>query len=491
MSEKLRTLLIVSTEPAPYKIDMYNALSDLGGWNVFVFYAATKDWSIDAGHDFQNFPLSRFRYRKNKGKGLLGQVISAVKVMFLVLRDYPSLIVVCGYNGLPYVMSMITAYFVKVPFFMWVDQFNVSAPRKKGDFVLFVRDALRNFVFRKSAAILVCGRPGLNSAVRSGCPENKVVDFPYVVDKKSIENFAKSIHDLHDLALPDAMRPIILFSGRFIPRKGLQTLLRAIAKIRNEVGEFLLIVEGDGPLRNQYEEMVRDLELNTNVLFVGFRQMDEHAYLLSKSDIVVVPSLRDPWGICCTGARIIKDGSIPVTHRPDPSLNGHVFYQYLSNKITSFMTPTVMIRKICVDRVGLFDERLWRGEDAEFFLRIFKLYKLAVLPDILATVHLQTTKSLDSRFESSRLIILEKHEAEIRDELGWYAAKRFRGNTFWLIAEAKFRERKLGSGMKYFMHALASFPLLSPERYARIFLAASGLTNPLKRAVRALKGAPH
>lgn len=297
MSKKLRTLLIVSTEPAPYKIDMYNALSDLGGWNVFVFYAATKDWSIDAGHDFQVFPRSRFRYRKNKGKGLFGQVISAVKVMFLILWDHPSLIVVCGYNGLPYVISMIVAYFVKVPFFMWVDQFNVSEPRKKGAFVLFVRNALRNFVFRKSAAILVGGMPGLNSAVRSGCPMNKVVDFPYVVDKKRIESLTKSTHGLHGLTLPDAMRPIILFSGRLIQRKGLQTLLRAIAKIRNEVGEFLLIVEGDGPLRYQYEVMVRDLELNTNVLFVGFCQMDEHAYLLSKSDIIVVPSLRDPWGI--------------------------------------------------------------------------------------------------------------------------------------------------------------------------------------------------
>lgn len=217
--------------------------------------------------------------------------------------------------------------------------------------------------------------------------------------------------------------------------------------------------------------------------YIAFLDSDDE-WLPEKIEkqVALMESLPEEWGVCHTGAHIIKDGSITVTHRPNPSLNGQVFQQYLCNKIESLMTPTVIIRKICVDHVGLFDERLWRGEDAEFFLRIFNLYKLAVLPDALATVHLQTIKSFDSRFESSRLIILEKHEAEIRNKLGWYAARRFRGNTFWLIADAKFRGRELKSGMKYFLRALASFPLMTPARYARMLLAASGSTNIIKYA---------
>lgn len=222
--------------------------------------------------------------------------------------------------------------------------------------------------------------------------------------------------------------------------------------------------------------------------YIAFLDSDDE-WLPQKIEkqVALMESLSEKWGICHTGARIIKDGSITVIRRANA--NGYAFRHYLFDKM-SLTTSTVMIRKICVDRVGLFDERLWRGQDAEFFLRIFKFYKLAVLPDILAFFHLQTTKIFDSRFESSRLIILKKHEAEIRDELGWYAAKRFRGNTFWIIAEAKFRERKLEIGMKYFMRALANFPLMSPARYARMLLAASGLTNPLKRAHRSLGGTP-
>lgn len=225
--------------------------------------------------------------------------------------------------------------------------------------------------------------------------------------------------------------------------------------------------------------------------YIAFLDSDDE-WLPEKIErqVVSMESLSEDWGICYTGARIIKDGSITVTHRPDPILNGHVFRQYLFNKLTPFMTPTVMIRRICVDRVGLFDERLWRGQDVEFFFRILELYKLAVLQDVLVSVHLQTTKALGSRVESSQLIILEKHEAKIYDELGWYAARYFRGNTFWIIADAKFRGSELRGGMKYFLRAVASFPLMSPARYARLLLAASGLINSIKRARVAFRGTP-
>ena len=116
---------------------------------------------------------------------------------------------------------------------------------------------------------------------------------------------------------------------------------------------------------------------------------------------------------------------------------------------------------------------------------LFRSYKLSVLPDVLAVVHLETMKSnspiFASRVESSRLTILQKHEAEIRDELGRYAASCFRGNTFWLIAEAKFRSGDFAGGLKYFLRAVVVFPLMSPRRYAQILVVALGLTGFVQR----------
>jgi len=82
-----------------------------------------------------------------------------------------------------------------------------------------------------------------------------------------------------------------------IARKGLEILLLAAAELVREAEDFFLIIEGDGPLRKNFETMSEKLNLINNVIFVGFSQMDRHAYFLGLSDIVVVPSIDDPWGI--------------------------------------------------------------------------------------------------------------------------------------------------------------------------------------------------
>lgn len=58
-----------------------------------------------------------------------------------------------------------------------------------------------------------------------------------------------------------------------------------------------LVIEGEGPKRNEYEALAADFKIIDKCFFVGFRQMDEHIGLLSISDIVVVPSYYDPWGL--------------------------------------------------------------------------------------------------------------------------------------------------------------------------------------------------
>ena len=199
-----------------------------------------------------------------------------------------------------------------------------------------------------------------------------------------------------------------------------------------------------------------------------------------EKQIALMESLSEDWGVCHTGARIVKDGAIKIIFRPAPGASGEVFHRFVLDKVP-FLFPTLVVRRACIDRAGQFDERLWIGQDAEFLFRILKIYKLAVIPEALATIHGGTTPRSAERVESSRLAILAKHEAAVRDEFGRHVARRFRGNTFWLIADAEFREGNLGCGVKYFARAVANLPFMPPGRYARIFLAASGLLNILKR----------
>jgi D-inositol-3-phosphate glycosyltransferase len=103
---------------------------------------------------------------------------------------------------------------------------------------------------------------------------------------------------------------VILFVGRIEPLKGLDTLLRALALMRESglqcrVPHYLIVVGGDPDAsgENLTAEMARlqalcaELGLNDLVLFLGKRGQDTLPYYYSSADILVMPSHYESFGM--------------------------------------------------------------------------------------------------------------------------------------------------------------------------------------------------
>lgn len=101
------------------------------------------------------------------------------------------------------------------------------------------------------------------------------------------------------LNLP-ADEPIVLYVGRFDRRKGIETLVAAMAQIPQ--GQLLLVggsdpQRSDGAERRRIEGLVQEYNLGDRVTFVG--QID-HEYLAvyySAANVCVVPSYYEPFGL--------------------------------------------------------------------------------------------------------------------------------------------------------------------------------------------------
>ena len=81
-----------------------------------------------------------------------------------------------------------------------------------------------------------------------------------------------------------------------IARKGLLTLLQAVAKLTCALN-WVLWIEGSGPEMEAIRRHVQALGLTDKCRLLGFCQYDLHSWLVRSADIVVVPSLEDSWGI--------------------------------------------------------------------------------------------------------------------------------------------------------------------------------------------------
>jgi L-malate glycosyltransferase len=88
---------------------------------------------------------------------------------------------------------------------------------------------------------------------------------------------------------------VLITVGRLVRRKGINTLLDALAGV--ESPNVKLIICGDGPERLNLEAQVRDLGLADRVSFVGHIADEQKFQMLSLADGLVMASLHEGFGI--------------------------------------------------------------------------------------------------------------------------------------------------------------------------------------------------
>lgn len=109
---------------------------------------------------------------------------------------------------------------------------------------------------------------------------------PLDVSKKDI---------LRSYSIAETDRPIVFFGGRLTVQKGVDILLKA-AWIYSQTDESpLTLIAGDGDLRSQLQSLAKQLKLKS-VHFLGYQSEQMMAKLYNIADVVVIPSLFEPFG---------------------------------------------------------------------------------------------------------------------------------------------------------------------------------------------------
>jgi glycosyltransferase involved in cell wall biosynthesis len=102
----------------------------------------------------------------------------------------------------------------------------------------------------------------------------------------------------------------VLFSGRHVPAKGCDVLVRAVAICRDRGLPVRTVIAGDGPHRSSSEQLAASLSLNGSVTFTGFVADGDLVKLIQASSAVVVPSTNDEY--YCLAALEAMSCGIPV-----------------------------------------------------------------------------------------------------------------------------------------------------------------------------------
>jgi glycogen(starch) synthase len=99
-------------------------------------------------------------------------------------------------------------------------------------------------------------------------------------------------------------RPLLAFAGRLVHEKGLQELIKALPLLRDELPGVRLVVAGTGQQLADQQDRAARYGVSDLITWAGFLDDVETAQLLAAADLVVVPSLYEPFGLVALEAQL-------------------------------------------------------------------------------------------------------------------------------------------------------------------------------------------
>lgn len=97
--------------------------------------------------------------------------------------------------------------------------------------------------------------------------------------------------------------PTVAYAGRLVAKKGVDVLVRAMARVAAHVPDARLLILGNGPDRPALERLVAELDSRSHVEFLGHHPRAQMEGLLARAWVQAVPSLwEEPFGLVAAEA---------------------------------------------------------------------------------------------------------------------------------------------------------------------------------------------
>ncbi|WP_261291007.1 glycosyltransferase family 4 protein [Paraclostridium sordellii] len=280
-------MLFITNIPSPYRVDFFSELSkgiDLTVWfeNEKVNY---RQWKSEIEN--KNFKYKFLNFKDNKLLKNMLNLISSFK------KEKYDLYIVGGYATPIGILSIIYLKITGKKFILNAD----------GGFIK--EESKKNYLIKKffisSADYWISSGSNCNIYLEHyGAEKAKIFEYPFASIAYSKEDLQpiskieeqklKKTYNLNDI--------VILSVGSFIYRKGLDILIKAfeIVKLNSPELKISLVLIGGGELKKDYLNYISSKSIE-DVTIIDFLDKDELIKFYKLSDLFILPTREDIWGL--------------------------------------------------------------------------------------------------------------------------------------------------------------------------------------------------
>jgi glycosyltransferase involved in cell wall biosynthesis len=330
----------VCHSPSPYNDFLFRALSE--GFRVPI----QVHFTVATSHQHRWRPQTNTGYTSRVYRPHLGvdwQLIGAV------LRNPKSLFVTNCWQDPTSQLVLLCLMAIDRPYIIWND---TPSENGSGRFLKRVlRKRFLRLVFRRALVVMGTGRTALGVLAKMGCPESKLIDFPYVVNLGSFYPRA---------GMTPARRLRFGSCGRLDPIKGFDITMRALAEVRRSASfDFEYVIAGAGPQESDLLRLARELGLSDRVQLLGWVDPADLPAFYRSLDVFLHPARSEPFGVSVVEAMssglpvIASDRTAAAVDRIRDGVNGLIHKSEDQSALSTAIKRVISIGPERREKLGL------------------------------------------------------------------------------------------------------------------------------------------
>jgi glycosyltransferase involved in cell wall biosynthesis len=216
---------------------------------------------------------------------------------------FDAVVVYTGYAYVSFWIALAAAKLHGIPLLFGTDAHGL-APLDGKNWKVAVKRLVWPRLFRLASVVIVPSSRSVYMMRSLGIPDDRLVLTPYVVDndwwlKQAAKLNRRKVR--RTWGVPDNAT-VALFCAKLQPWKRPLDLLHAFAQA--DAPSSHLVFAGDGPLRTELESRAVSLGVSTRIHFLGFINQSQLPAVYCASDLLVLPSDYDAFGVVVNEAML-------------------------------------------------------------------------------------------------------------------------------------------------------------------------------------------
>lgn len=286
---------IFTTHPIQYQVPLFRSLRKEKNIDSHIFYASDHGLKSKTDKEFNkkfawNINLTsgyKYKFIGSKNSNVNSFFLNSNKIKEEIIKGNYDAIIIFGWNSIYYLKSIIYSLFYSKKLVLRAEN---NLHKKENLYKKFLKKIFFFVFFKLFDYFLYIGKHNYEFYRRNGVEKKKLLPSPYFVDNNFFELKSKKKNYKKKNKL------VFIFSGKFIERKKPLDILKALASPILKKYNYKFIFLGDGMLKKNCIQFCKKNNLK-NISFLGFVNQKEIVKYYNFSDVIVMPSEYETWGL--------------------------------------------------------------------------------------------------------------------------------------------------------------------------------------------------